>query len=196
MYVRMRPSKRQCVLVGDRFGIFREQGPLTHPLNPEAPVGYMAQVVGEIEITSTGHDLLTAVILDSYEELVVGDKLCLFVPRAAEIVPTKTHRMLVGTILRSATRNTFYTDSHNLENDVVFIDRGKCDGMKEGLLLNIYRPAHPVADPYFQGRRFSTPDRYVGEGMILKAFDKKSTVLITKTREEVVPGDTIKTVSD
>jgi hypothetical protein len=195
VYIRFRPAKKQVVLVGDRFGIYRDRGPTNHPLNPERSIGFMSEVVGEIEITSTGHDLATGIVLESYVELQRGDKICLFMPRDREIVPSKTHRMLVGTILRSATRDTWFTINHNLELDVVFIDRGECDGMKEGMLLNIYRPTHPVTDPY-TSRRLAIPDRYIGEGLVLKAFDKNSTVLITKTREEVLPGDVIKSVSD
>ncbi len=85
--------------------------------------------------------------------------------------------------------------SNNYENDIVFIDRGECHGMKDGTLINIYRASHPVDDPYFH-RRVSTPDRYVGEGLILKAFEKNATVLITGSVEEVIPGDLIKSVSD
>ncbi len=195
VYIRFRPSKRQCVLVGDRFGVFRERGPVSHPLNPERIVGHFAEVVGEVEVINTGHNLITAIVLDAYKELKRSDKICLFVPRDKEIIPTKTHRMLTGTILRSASRETFYTRSHNLQNDIVFVDQGECDGMKEGMLLNIYRPSQPVEDPY-TWRRVNTPDKYVGEGMILKAFKNNSTVLITVSREEVVPGDIIKTVSD
>jgi len=126
---------------------------------------------------------------------VRGDKVCLFTPEPKDIIPTKTHRMLRGTILRSATRKTYYLHAHHLENDIVFIDRGKSDGVKAGTLINIYRPSHPVQDPYFR-RRVNTPDRHLGEGIILKAFDKNSTMLITKSREEVLPGDIIKSVSD
>jgi hypothetical protein len=67
--------------------------------------------------------------------------------------------------------------------------------MKEGVLLNIYRPTQPTPDPY-TWRRVSIPDRYLGEGMVLKAFSKNSTVLITRSREEILPGDIIKSVSD
>jgi hypothetical protein len=195
VYIRFRPSKKQAILVGDRFGIYRDRGPVNHPLNPERPIGHVSEVVGEVEITSTGHELATGIILDSYEEIVMGDKICLFVPRPREIVPTKTHRMLTGTIVRSATRNSTFGGTNNLENDVVFVDRGECHGMKEGILVNIYRATHPVDDPYFH-RRISVPDRYVGEGMILKAFDKNCTLLITKSLEEILPGDVIKSVSD
>jgi len=197
VYIRFRPSKRQCILVGDRFGIYRERGPLRHPLNPERSIGHFAEVVGEVEVTSTGHELATAIILDSYVEIARGDKICLFVPRQKEIVPTKTHRMLTGTIVRAASRNAdvFYSDPGSLENDIVFIDRGEADGMTEGMLLNIYRPSRPVQDPFFL-RRVSTPDRHVGEAMVLKPFHKNSTVIITKSREEVFPGDVIKSVSD
>jgi len=198
LYIRFRPSKKQAILVGDRFGVYRDRGPLNHPLNPNRQIGMFSEVIGEVEITSTGHDLVTAIVLDSYQEIKRGDKISLFAPKDREIVPTKTHRMLTGTILRSATRDadTFYKDVHNLENDIVFIDRGECDGMKEGILLNIYRPALPVADPYFPNRRLVTPDSYLGEGMVLKAFEKNSTVLITRSREEILPGDVIKSVSD
>ena len=195
VYIRFRPSKRQCVMVGDRFGIFRERGPLRNPINPQVSTGFLAEIIGEVEVISTGHNMVTAIILDSYAGIKRGDKISLFVPRSKEIVPTKTHRMLTGTILASATRETFYTKTHNLEDDIVFIDRGQCDGMQEGLLVNIYRPSRPVKDP-FKPRYISVPDRFVGEGMVLKAFDKNSTLLITQSREEVVPGDIIKSVSD
>jgi hypothetical protein len=198
VYINFRPSKKQAVLVGDRFGIYRDRGPLTHPLNPNRPIGHIAEVVGEVEVTSTGNDLATAIILDSYVEIMRGDKICLFTPRDREIVPSKTHRMLTGTIVRSASRDAeaFYKDVSNLENDVVFIDRGECDGMTEGLLVNIYRPSHPIQDPFFRNRTLTTPDTFIGEGMILKAFDKNATMLITRSREEIVAGDIIKSVSD
>ncbi len=195
VYVRFRPSKKQCILVGDRLGIYREKGPLYHPLNPDRPVGFRAEIVGELEITSTGNELCSAIILDSYVEIVRGDRVCLFTPRRREIVPSKTHRLLTGTILQSATYEAFYPDVHNLENDIVFIDRGEKDGMKEGLLVNIYRASHPVPDP-LSDRFFPAPDKYLGEGMILKAFEGNSTLLITKSREEIMPGDIIKSISD
>ncbi len=195
VYLNMRPSKRQCVLVGDRFGIYKEDGPLRHPLNMEREVGYMAEIVGEVEVISTGHNLITAIILESYEELVRGNKITLFVPRQREIVPSKTHRMLTGTIVLAAGKKGAYTDGATLENDVVFIDRGDCDGMKEGMLLNIYRAGNVEQDPYTY-RNIPLPDRYIGEGMVLKAFEKNSSVLITKSREEVNPGDVVKSVSD
>jgi len=198
LYIRFRPSKKQVVMVGDRFGVYREKGPLNHPLNPDRKIGYMSEIVGEIEITSTGHDLVTGIVLESFVELAKGDKISLYAPREREIVPTKVHRMLTGTILISATRfvDSSSVDSLNLEKDIMFIDRGECDGMKEGTLVNIYRASHPIADPYFRSRWLNTPDRYVGEAMILKAFEKNSTILITRSREEVIPGDIIKSVSD
>ena len=196
VYIRFRPSKKQVILVGDRLGIFRDHGPIHHPLNPNRPAGYVSRIVGEVEITSTGNELVTGIIIDCYEEIVRGDKICLFAPRSREIVPTKTHRMLTGTILVSASNESYFPRTNNLENDIVFIDRGECDGMREGMLLNIYRPTHPVTDPFFRSRRVATPDTHLGEGIVLKAFEKNSTVLITRSREEIVPGDIIKSVSD
>lgn len=197
VYIRFRPSKKQAILVGDRFGVYRDTGPVTHPINAERNIGWLTQLVGEIEVISTGHDLVTAIILESYMELAKGDKICLFTPRDRQIVPSKTHRLLTGTILTLARHETCsLMVPGGLENDVVFIDRGECDGMKEGMLLSIYRPALPVEDPYFPNRRVITPDAFVGEGMVLKAFEKNSTVLITRSREEVWPGQIIKTVSD
>ncbi len=196
VYIRFRPSKKQAILVGDRLGIYRDKGPVTHPLNPDRPIGWVSEVVGEVEIISTGNELATGIILDSYVEIARGDKICLFVPRLKEIVPTKTHRMLTGTILYSASRNTFYPDNNNLaDEDVLFVDRGECDGMREGMLVNIYRQQRLVPDPYFH-RPMSIPDTYVGEGIILKAFENNSTLLITRQREEIVPGAIIKSVSD
>jgi hypothetical protein len=201
VYIRFRPSKKQAILVGDRFGIYRDRGPLNHPLNPNRSIGFMSEVIGEVEVTSTGHNLATAIVLDSYVEIQRGDKICLYTPRSRQIVPSKTHLMLTGTIIAAASAggNSFGelwpAELTSLENDIVVIDRGECNGMREGMLLNIYRPPHPVTDPYFH-RWLNTPDKYVGEGMVLKAFEKNATVLITRSREEIVPGDIIKSVSD
>jgi hypothetical protein len=195
VYIRFRPAKKQAILVGDRFGIYRDRGPLNHPLNPDRPIGFMSEVIGEIEITSTGNNLATAIVLDSYVEIERGDKICLYTPRSREIVPSKTHLMHTGTILTAATGTNFLGELSSLENDIVVIDRGECNGMREGMLINIYRPPHPVTDPYFH-RWVTIPDKYIGEGMILKAFEKNATVLITRSREEIVPGDVIKSVSD
>lgn len=195
VYIRFRPSKKQTILVGDRLGIYRDRGPLYHPVNPEREIGYLTDIVGELEVTSTGHDLITGIIIESYVEITRGDKVCLYTPRAREIVPSKTHKMMTATILVSATRDMYYTQNLNLETDIVFIDRGECDGMREGTLLNIYRPNEPHPDPYTQ-RWLSLPDTYLGEGIILKAFEQNSSVLITRSREEIMPGDIIKSVSD
>lgn len=197
LYVRFRPSKKQAVLVGDRFGVFRERGPLRHPINPSKTIGHLNEVIGELEVVNTGHELATAIVLELYEPIRRGDKICLFVPRRREIVPTKVHRMLTGTILYSATKQfMFNRDSINFENDLMFVDRGEKHGMKEGMLLNIYRTTHPATDPFFPGKRLNLPDKYVGEGMIIKVDDKNSMMLITRSRQEVKPGDVFKSVSD
>ncbi len=197
LYVRFRPSKKQAVLVGDRFGVFRDRGPLRHPINPGKTIGTLSEVIGELEVVNTGHELATAIVLELYEPIRRGDKICLFVPRRQEIVPTKVHRMLTGTILYSATKQfMFNRDSINFENDLMFVDRGKKHGMKEGMLLNIYRTTYPTPDPFFPGKRLNLPDKYVGEGMIIKVDKKNSMMLITRSRQEVKPGDVFKSVSD
>ncbi len=191
IYVRFRPSKKQAVLVGDRFGIYRDRGPLYHPVNADREIGYLTDVVGEVEITSTGHDLITGIILESYVEIERGDKICFYAPRTRQIVPSKTHRMFTGTIVVSASKEANPSTAINLENDIVFVDRGECDGVRDGTLVNVYRPAEPVSDPYFP-KWVSTPDAYLGEGIVLKAFEKNSSLLITRSREEIMPGDIIK----
>jgi len=195
IYIRFRPSKRQKILVGDRFGVYRDKGPLYHPVDFTKEIGYLTDVVGEVEIVSTGHDLITGIVLESYAEIERGNKVCFYVPRAKQIVPSKTHRLFTGVILATANKEGYSFLNSSSENDVVFVDRGECDGVSDGTLVNIYRPAEPVADPYFP-RWTLNPDAYMGEGIVLKTFDKNATILITRCREEIVPGDVVKSVSD
>ncbi|MGC9029168.1 MAG: hypothetical protein ACP5LD_05835, partial [Desulfomonilaceae bacterium] len=195
LYIRFRPSKRQKILVGDRFGVYRDKGPLYHPVDFTKEIGYLTDVIGEVEIVSTGQDLITGIVLESYAEIERGDKICFYVPRSRQIVPSKTHRLFSGVILVTANKEGYSLLNSSAENDVVFVDRGQCDGVSDGTLVNIYRPAEPVLDPYFS-RWTLTPDAYVGEGIVLKTFDKNATILITRCREEIVPGDIVKSVSD
>ncbi len=195
IYIRFRPSKRDKILVGERFGIYRDKGPLYHPNDFTKEIGYLTDVVGEVEIISTGHDLITGIVLESFSEIERGDKITFYVPRTKEIVPSKTHRLFTGTILVTANKEGYSLLNSSAENDVVFVDRGECDGVTDGTLVNIYRPAEPVTDPYFS-RWTLPPHAYIGEGIVLKTFDRNASILITRCREEIVPGDIVKSVSD
>ncbi len=100
--------------------------------------------------------------------------MCLFTPRDRQIVPSKTHRLLTGTnVLTMAGRDigTLMAPG-GLENDVVFINRGECDGMKEGCTSHI--PSRPARrGPVLPEPQTRYTRRVVGECMVLKAFEKK-----------------------
>jgi hypothetical protein len=59
VYIRFRPSKKQAILVGDRFGIYRDRGLSQPSIEPRPSYRIHERIIGEVEVTSTGHNLAT-----------------------------------------------------------------------------------------------------------------------------------------
>jgi hypothetical protein len=144
---------------GDKFYIVRNTGLVRHPDTRE-PMGYKIKILGILEVERVGIADITARVIKGYDSIGVGDLLDNYYevdpvfltgePRKPEIegfvVASTDMRLLNGML------------------DVVYIDKGKNDGLLPGDMIATLAPG--------------TPDRANGVLRVVSTRDETSTLVV------------------
>ena len=116
--------------IGDKFHVIRASNLLKHPKTKEK-MGYLISVLGTVKIIETENGMTKAIVIKSYGEMRRGDLLDNFYD-IEPLIEEDTHRKPnVGGFIVAAQK----MKNMNSFSDVVFIDRGKNDGLETGDLL-------------------------------------------------------------
>jgi hypothetical protein len=112
---------------GDKFYIIRAEESVYHPVTNKK-IGYIVQILGIAEITQLKYGETEAKITQCYHDILSGNLLVTYY----EILPPLTAEPfrkpdISGVILASETMRVL-----NSELDIVFIDKGKADGVEIG----------------------------------------------------------------
>jgi LysM repeat protein len=160
---------------GDRFYIIHSTGKVKHP-ETGAMMGYLIEVVGVAEVVGEESNQTKVKITASFSEVTIGDLLDDYYeieqpflkdnPRTPTIsgfiVATKQRRILNG------------------QHDIVYIDRGRKDGIEIGDIV----------------RTISKNKSEIPNGIIqiISTKEKTATAIIRKCEKEIIPGDKIGTL--
>lgn len=160
------------VKAGDKFYIIRSMGKVRHPETGEM-MGYLIDVPGIVEVVGKESGEAKVKITASFHEVLVGDLLSDFIeieppflvdnPRTPDIsgfiVATKQRRILNGQL------------------DIVYIDKGRRDGVEVGDLIGTVSV-----------NKYSIPNGYI---QVISTKEKTATAIIRKCNKEVTTGDKI-----
>ncbi len=170
--------------VGQKYTIFKTEGKLKHPVTGEM-LGYNIKVLGELEITEKDKDTAKARIIRSYDFISKGDRLKPVEPVTTEIVLKSSDQQMEGYIV--ATQENLKLIG---EGQIVYIDRGTSDGITEGNIFTVYRPAKKFKEA-ITGEEGELPVEIIGKLVVVKARENVSTALVTKSKKEIGKGDHI-----
>jgi chemotaxis protein MotB len=168
------------VAVGDLFTVYRRVRKVFHPVTREY-LGFVMIRVAVVRVTDTGHALTPAETILSYSAITPGDPVMRYVPpqtseplgRTAEV--TDLSGMIVE--LQADRSMTLVSQA-----DVVYLDRGREDGLKPGALLDLHRHSAGL------------PPRKIGQLKVLAMEDRTATARIIKATTRVHKGDRYKLV--
>lgn len=161
------PSK-----IGDKFYIIQSVEKVAHP-KTGLSLGYLIEILGTAEIVGQDGSETKIKITNSYNDVVTGSLLDTFyeltppyhieTPRKPDIngyvVATKELRMLTGML------------------DIVYIDRGKKDGLEVGdLLATLIQGKHRVANGTIQ---------------VINIRELTATAIVRKSSDAVQKGDEV-----
>ncbi len=169
--------------------IFRKGDPYVDPDTKEI-LGYEAIFIADSTIVAQG-DPSTVLISASEIETLTGDRLLPSEERvlATNYVPRAPEKQVEGKII-SVYKGVGIIGQYN----IVAINLGENDGLKEGNVLAVYRTGETVKDK-FSGQwddKVKLPDVRAGEMMIFRTFKTMSFGLIMRAERDMAIFDTVK----
>ncbi len=183
--VYVRPIGKTTFEPGDRFTVFRTLKPLNDK-DTKALIGVQHYILGVVEITEVEPKFSTARVLQSFRHIELNDLLIPYEPLSPKITLTQSKEGLKGKIICAEERQGMFADT------VVFIDKGRKDGVKVGQSYSIYYQEKTRIDPKAKEDIVLPPVDY-GKIIILRTEDTTATALITMAKKAVRPGATIRT---
>ena len=179
------------VKVGDVFSIFKvacgypsghaqENYVVTHPVTHKK-IGYKILNVGELKILSLTENAAEAEVQKSYYETELGDYIRPYQPPLSAEVPVIRGEKKANGYIVATRRDT----PRFGQNDVVYIDLGKAEGIETGVYLKVYIPGEVIREK--SGTR-KLPDKIIGQIVVLDPRDHTSVALVTESTEEFMLG--------
>ncbi|TKB65008.1 MAG: hypothetical protein E8D47_10015 [Nitrospira sp.] len=177
LYLRLKTPND--VALGDHYTIYKRPHKVFHPTTGQY-MGYLVNRLAVVEVTQVDKDLTTVQVVRAYEAISPGDPVMKFVfPTNEEATVGETSADNVeGRIVEF--QSNMGTMNMVAQRNVVYLDRGRKDGIRPGDRMEIVR----------SGRNL--PQQVVGELRVLSLEDQTATALITKSISRILKGDRFK----
>ncbi|MCX5722507.1 MAG: hypothetical protein NT179_10840 [Nitrospirae bacterium] len=165
---------------GDLFTIYKRTHKVFHPTTGQY-LGHLVNRLAVVQVTQTDKDLTTAQIVRAYATVSPGDPVMkLVLPIHEGTVGSQPSASDVeGRIVEL--QSDMGTMNLVAQGNVVYLDRGREDGIRAGDRLDVIRSGGNL------------PQRVVGEIKVLSLEDQTATALITKSTSRILKGDRFRT---
>ncbi|KZY63583.1 peptidoglycan-binding protein, partial [Oleiphilus sp. HI0066] len=169
-------------------GVFRKSEQYVDPDSKEF-LGLEAKSIATAEVDAVQGEVITLTVQRSSEELRIGDRVLPTDDRVinSTFTPSKPDGDIRGKMIavESGVGNIG-------QYNVVVVNRGAREGIKEGNVLAVYKSGGIVRDPYTQ-ERIELPSERAGLMMIFSVFDKLSYGLILRANRPLKIMDEVRT---
>lgn len=178
---------------GTRFGVFRRGQVYRSPADPNDILGYEAIHVADAIVRKPG-DPATVLLLTSTQEVRAGDRL--FPVSDDQMVSNFTPRApdwdVTGQIISVVQGVTQIG-----EQDIVVLNLGSEDGIKQGLVLGIFQDGDTVEDLWAEKDvndkiLVNLPELRAGTVMVFRPFDRVSYALVMQATRAMHLLDAVK----
>ena len=178
---------------GARYGVYRRGQVYRNPADPDEILGYEAIHVADAVVEKPG-DPATVLLMTSTQEVRAGDRL--FPVSNDQVVSNFTPRApdwdVQGQIISVVEGVTEIG-----ENDIVVLNLGSRDGIKEGLVLGIFQAGDRVEDVWAEKDQLekvyvNLPDLRAGTVMVFRPFERVSYALVMQATRAMHLHDSVK----
>lgn len=185
VFLKLDPARE--VRVGDRLTVLRPSLRLIHPWTRQR-AGRILNTGGVVEVTGLREGVVVARVIFGCDPITLGDRVVPFsVPPfpPAEKVAQPATKQLEGTVI-----NTVYTLDIVAQQQVVFMDVGKGQGVNPGDVFAIYRSSRPAVNPITDQPVGIPPERRA-EATVLRVTDSTATAVISDSTNYSQAGDRV-----
>jgi hypothetical protein len=172
----------------ERVAIYRAGKKFIDPDTNEF-LGLEARSIATTAVAAVNNEVISLEVLRSSEEIRQGDRLLPTEDRTinSTFMPSKPDVDIRGKMI------SVNTGVGNIgQYNVVVVNRGTRDGLKEGNVLAIFKDGGIVRDPYTK-EKIELPKERAGIMMIFRVFDKLSYGLILKATRPLAVMDEVRT---
>jgi hypothetical protein len=172
--------------VGDRLAVIRP-GIRVVDRRAKRGLGRILYTLGVVEITGVKGRTLESRVIYGCDAISPGDRIAPFVtaPFPENKTAQPTTQSVEGTILESASLANLLG-----QQNLVFVDVGRRQGIDPGDVFAIYRP-NPPAVSQATGQEFQIPPDRLGEAVVIRVTDGTATALFTLSSKEIQQGDLV-----
>jgi hypothetical protein len=173
---------------GQKFTIYRYEKELEHPETDDL-VGHKIRHLGVLKVLDADQRFVKALIVRSYEEIYRDDLVTSIFP----------HDWVVGPVVNKVELESTIVDFHSPGKYVgqyqyVYLDKGRNDGLKRGNRFIIRRRGDGTWDEDPEDDDFPITDfpwEYLGEVMVVEAFESSSLGIVSRTILELEVGEVL-----
>lgn len=175
-YLKLKDSSD--VTVGDLYTVYRHVRKVFHPATSEY-LGFATIRLAVVRVLDIDHSLTTVKAIRAYGPVSPGDLVMRFTPLPADedVAPGEVRADVSGMIVELQADKTVTLVA---QSDIVYLDRGRADGLKPGDLMDVYR------------RSAGLPSRTIGQLKVLATEDRTATAKVTKANTRIMKGDRYK----
>jgi LysM repeat protein len=180
--------KTKAAKIGDRYIIYKTVSKIVHPKTGDF-YGYLTHIQGTLRIAHIEPGGETSGVIDrAYDEINRGDYVAPLTAKFDRPLTPKanTHEMkgyVLATFIPKVT--------HEGEYDVIFVDKGKRDGVEEGNTFVVVRRSDGLIDVFDRAEDPTVPQEDLGQVRVLDVKDNASSCLVIRSIREIVVGDRV-----
>lgn len=180
--------KKRPVKVGDRFHVIQRVKTVFDPNQENKKIGVMVKKTAELTVnyvskhSSWRKRVVEATISDGDDSVIRGDEIIPAGPELVTLVPHYTDREIAGKIVEAEAEQFLIGN-----NDYVYLDIGKMQGLVPGLQLYVVR----TGDGLEPDESKELPDVPVGRLMVVEAHQKTATAYVMTLDRPLTVGDRV-----
>jgi hypothetical protein len=174
------------VKVGERYAIYKTERVVRHPVTGER-WGYKSTVLGAGTVVAVDGKIATIKVAAAFDAIERGDLVGPWPDKMVKQVQRRPNqKTLDGTIIAAQQDLVSEIGEHH----VVFLDKGKADGVEEGNVFKIIRSGDPYGRPPFEiSSDPSLPDEDVATLLVFDVQQTASAALVVRSLRELYVGD-------
>ena len=174
------------VRMGDEFTVFDAREEVHDPVTRKV-IGSFVDNLGWGEVTAVHKQTASLTIRRAFGPIVKGSHVARREKPPTEIGLAATPVGIDGRVIHLTADRTWMG-----RMDVVYLDRGRDDGIRPGNALEVYRPGQKMKDEV-RGGEVQTADEHVGELLVVAAKPTSAVALVMRSVAELERGDRFRT---
>lgn len=177
IYVKFDDSAK--IKPGDRFSVYTMGGEVSHPISDRE--GYQYTVAAQIKTIRQKDHLWECLVTELTGLVQRKDRVTVYTPKINRIIKTFNKRTIEAAVIKA-----FNDTANGLSfGDVVYLDRGRADGVEMGNVFELYS----FVDRGTDKKITPNPTYKIGEVTVISLTDNFATALITNSSVEIALGN-------